>query len=100
MARAADAAGARFAIVIFPYQAQVEGQAPASLQQRLTALGRDAGWETVDVLAAFRAAAAEGPLFIDIYHPTATGHRVAADAIVVQLGCRALLPGGCPSDGG
>jgi lysophospholipase L1-like esterase len=101
IAAAAGALGARFAIAVFPYAAQVDGRAPARVQERLAGLGREAGWTTIDLLPAFRAAARGGaPLFSDPWHPTAEGHRVAADAILVQLRCRGLVPlppdGDCP----
>jgi lysophospholipase L1-like esterase len=37
----------------------------------------------------------DGPLFVDFYHPSPLGHRVAADALLSELGCRGLLPAGC-----
>ena len=97
IARVAAEHGARFAVLVFPYRAQLEGRAPAGVEERLAALGAESGWVTVDLLPAFRAASSSGPLFLDLYHPTTAGHRVAADAILVQLGCRGLVPGGCPA---
>src|SRR5262249_46015951 len=87
IARAAAAHGARFAVVVFPYRTQVEGDAPDRLQQHLVRLGREAGWPVVDLLPAFRRAAREErvPLFYDLWHPTPAGHRAAADALLQSL---------------
>src|SRR5207247_10409749 len=101
-ARAA-AAGARFAVVVVPYSTQLDGKVGDHLERRLVALGDEAGWVTIDLLPAFREATApgEGPLFIDLWHPTAAGQRVAAEALLAQLACRGLLPlpagTGCPA---
>src|SRR6266478_3239918 len=63
----------------------------------------EAGWVTIDLLPALREATArgEGALFIDLWHLTAAGHRVAAEALLAQLACRGLLPlpagTGCPT---
>ena len=99
MASAAAAAGARVAIVVFPYAWQVERDRPGRIQEHLAALAHAAGWPLVDLLPAFRAAYADHaePLFLDIYHPTAAGHRVAAASMLAALGCDGLLPAGCPS---
>lgn len=97
------AAPAPVAVVVFPYAGQLDGPERPRLQQRLGALGRLAGRPTIDLLPAFRAAAASGePLFLDTWHPTARGHAVAAAAIADQLACAGLVPvppppGGCPS---
>jgi len=101
IARAAADIGARFAIVAFPYSAQLDGKASDRVQARIAALGRDAGWTTIDLLPAFREAAQSGTsLFVDIWHASAAGHRVAAETVLAQLGCRGLLPlpaaAGCP----
>ena len=96
IADAASSIGARFALIVFPYRAQIEGDASDLIQGRLVELGTDGGWPTVDVLPAFRAAAMGGSnsLFFDIWHPTPTGHRVAAEAILRDLTRRGLLPRG------
>lgn len=94
IADAAARIGAGFAVLAFPFRAQVEGGASARLQQQLVALGAEDGWETVDLLPAFQAARAAGaePLFLDVWHPSAAGHRLAARAIVEALAQRGLLP--------
>jgi lysophospholipase L1-like esterase len=101
MAAVAARVRARFAVVVFPWRSQVDGRAPAGLADRLTELGRDAGWETIDLLPAFRAATPGVPLFVDIWHPNVAGHRIAADAILAALRCRRLVPvppgSGCSS---
>jgi lysophospholipase L1-like esterase len=83
----------RLVVVVFPYESQLQGRAGDDVQRALGALARDAGWDVVDLLPAYRAAAAGGePLFIDIWHPTAAGQRVAAAEIARQLRCRGLVP--------
>jgi lysophospholipase L1-like esterase len=99
IASRARAKGARFAVDVFPYATQVEGHAGARLDERLAALGRDAGWPTIDLLSAFRARARDAePLFIDLWHPTAAGYRIAADAVLRALRCNGLLPLAPPPD--
>jgi len=92
IARAAAGIGARFAVVVFPWSTQVDGRAGDEVERRLVALGEREGWPTVDLLPAFRAAPAAPPLFLDLWHPTAAGHRVAADALAVALAARGLVP--------
>ena len=91
----ARAAGAGFGVVGFPYRAQVEGTAPARVQEQLEELGRQGGWITLDLLPAFRQAFARGapPLFLDLWHPTAEGHRVAAETSAEELARRGRIPG-------
>jgi hypothetical protein len=91
----ARGAGARVALVVFPYETQLAPDAPVALQEALRALGERSGLTVIDLLPAFRRAAAEpgGPLFLDLWHPTARGHRVAAAEILRQLACTRLLPG-------
>lgn len=95
MAAETRARDATLVLVVFPYQTQLEAGAPAKLQEALRALGERAGILVVDLLPAFRRAAAEGadPLFLDLWHPTARGHRIAAQEILRALGCARLLPG-------
>jgi lysophospholipase L1-like esterase len=87
MARRAGSMGARFAVVVFPYREQVEGNAPSRIQDALAALGRAGGWKTIDLLPSFRAAAAgeSQPLFLDAWHPSPSGHRIAGEAILAAL---------------
>ena len=97
MADDARARGGRLAVVVFPWSTQVAAgsDAPAPLQSALAALGARAGILVIDLLPAFRKAAAESaePLFLDLWHPTARGHAVAADAIFAALACADALPG-------
>jgi lysophospholipase L1-like esterase len=95
MAAGAASIGASFALLAFPFEAQVESGTGDSLQRELVALGDARGWKTVDLLPAFRAAAARSaePLFLDAWHPSAAGHRVAAEAILDALRREGLLPG-------
>ena len=91
-ARAASV-GAKFAVVILPYADQLGARPSDRLQGHLRDLGQAAGWPTIDLLAAFRrAAATSSTLFMDFWHPTAAGHRVAAEEIRSQLECSGLIP--------
>ncbi len=94
IAREAARIDARFAVAVFPFRAQVARGAPAQLQAQLAALGKAKRWKVIDLLPAFRSAAANGagPLFLDLWHPTREGHRVAAEAILAKLDRRRLLP--------
>jgi len=92
IARAAAAAGARFAVVVFPWKTQVDGRASDEVERRLAPLGAREGWATIDLLPAFRAVRAGPPLFIDLWHPSAAGHRLAADALAAALVARGLVP--------
>ncbi len=105
MAEAAQAIGASFAVVAFPYQKQLTENVPHPVQTELASLGREHGWPVVDPLPAFQDAhAAKVPLFIDWWHPTTAGHRVAAVAIARDLACGGQLGAeaqrACVSDAG
>ena len=96
MADDTRARGGQLAVVVFPWSTQIAGDGPAPLQKALAELGTRTGILVIDLLPAFRAAAAESPeppLFLDLWHPTARGHAVAADAIVRALACARMLPG-------
>lgn len=95
MARAAASRDARLVLVVFPYETQLAPGAPDTLQRALLALGERSGVPVIDLLPAFRRAAAEddAPLFLDLWHPTARGHEVAAETIFQALACRGLVPG-------
>jgi len=104
MASAAESAGARFAVLAFPYPAQLEGRGLDPVQERLLSLARRHGWTAVDPLPAFRAAHAAGTvLFIDWWHPTAAGQRIAAEETLRVLACSGELGekarGACPGSG-
>ncbi len=83
--------GARVAVVAFPYPAQLDDQADANLQRRLAAIGRSGGWQTIDLLPAFRTAD-DAELFLDLWHPSKLGHQLAAQHILDTLACSGLLP--------
>lgn len=88
MADAAAAAGARFAVLAFPYHKQLRGSGPHPVQERLAELGRRHGWTVIDPLPAFRRASARGTrLFLDWWHPTPAGHRLAAEETLRVLAC-------------
>ncbi|MEN8162012.1 MAG: SGNH/GDSL hydrolase family protein [Myxococcota bacterium] len=85
MATTAREVEARFAVVVFPYRSQVESGRPATVQAQLAALGRERGFEVIDLLPAFLAAGRDEALFLDLWHPTPAGHRVAAEVIHGRL---------------
>lgn len=101
--RRAEAAGARFAVVVFPTRYQVSdtlwaaqtrrlGLDPAAFdlrtpQRRLGEWAQASGTELIDLLEAFRSAAPAGGLYFSIdAHWTAAGHALAANTI-----CEGLL---------
>lgn len=93
MAEISRSAGAHFAVLAFPYSAQLEGSGVHPVQGRLEATGLRHGWVTVDPLERFRAARRAGtPLFLDWWHPTVAGHRLAALETLDALGHAGLLP--------
>ena len=92
MAATARTVGARFAAVVFPNSTQIDGKGSDDIDRDIAALGDAGGWQTIDLLAAFRRGRDAGPLFIDVWHPTAAGHRIAADALAVALPCKRLVP--------
>jgi len=88
MAEVANTGGASFAILAFPYQKQLAESPPHPVQVQLASLGREHGWPVIDPLAAFQEAHMAGtPIFIDWWHPTSAGHRIAAIAIARALAC-------------
>jgi lysophospholipase L1-like esterase len=104
MASAAERAGAGFAVLAFPYPAQLAERGPDPVQEQLLALGRRHGWTVIDPLPAFRTAHAAGTaLFADWWHPSASGHRLAAEEVLRVLACTGELGekarGACPGSG-
>jgi lysophospholipase L1-like esterase len=92
MAAVAKAGGASFAILAFPYQAQLAGPSPHPVQVQLATLGQQHGWPVIDPLTAFQEAHTESmPLFVDWWHATPAGHRVAALAVARALACGGQL---------
>lgn len=91
IAEAAAARGARFGVVVFPFEAQLGRPGDARLQREMRVLARARGWLVLDLLPAFRAAPAGGPLFLDFWHPSARGHAVAAEALAEELARTAPL---------
>lgn len=88
----ARSVGAGFAVVIFPYEEQVYGQASARLQEQLAVLGREEDWVMIDLLPALsRAAAGDPSLYLDTWHVNPAGHLVAAEVIATQLADHGLL---------
>lgn len=82
---AVRAQGAHFAVVTFPFRGQVDSPTAGGLHREVAALGARGGWPTIDLLPAFRRARTQGPLFVDLWHPNARGHSVAAEALAQAL---------------
>jgi phospholipase/lecithinase/hemolysin len=59
---------------------------------QLDQMGRQEGWDTIDLLPAFQEGTRSQRLFTDAWHPTAAGHRLAAQVVARELACRGLLP--------
>lgn len=92
MEEVAEDAGASLWILAFPYRSQLTGSGAHPVQRRLEDLGRRNDWPVIDPLPAFRAARTPGfPLFMDWWHPTAAGHRVAANVTARRLACGGAL---------
>jgi lysophospholipase L1-like esterase len=86
MGAAARARGARLLVAILPDGDQI-GVAEPDLtpQRKLEEVCASAGLECLDLRPALSAASGRGPLFMDIMHPNAEGHRVIADALADAL---------------
>lgn len=108
MAREVRSAGGELAVVVFPYQSQLQPGGADVVQAKLRALGARAGLPVIDLLPAFRRAAGASdaaPLFLDMWHPSVRGHSVASDELFHALACEHLLPNAdarssCPGDAG
>ncbi|MGH7288517.1 MAG: SGNH/GDSL hydrolase family protein [Myxococcota bacterium] len=102
IAQTASEAGAGFVVLAFPFEAQLADAERRSAQHQLEEMGREEGWQTIDLLPAFREAARSQRLLADAWHPTTTGHRLAAEVVARALRCRGLVPGeptGCDEGG-
>jgi hypothetical protein len=106
LARTSDA---RFALVVYPHAHQVSADASAVGRRKLGAgaglyaserpfvrlekLGRREGFPVINLLASFRAARADGPLFRhDDIHHTPAGAAVFADGMLSGLHSAGVLP--------
>ena len=101
LSREADGGGRRFAValVVFPHLRDVFRDRYADHHEHVAGLAARHGFTTIDLRAAFRAcaAAADEPIALDRYHPTARGHRCAAEAITGRLLAEGLAArGGSP----
>jgi lysophospholipase L1-like esterase len=86
------AAGVPLAVLVFPHQAQLRGRGSDAIQERVLALAHRRGWTGIDPLPAFRRAARSGTqLFVDWWHPSAAGHRIAAEETLRVLACGGAL---------
>lgn len=79
------ARGIRLLVAIIPDGDQIGVQAPIMVpQRRLAAVCRDLQLECLDLYPSF-AAAGDTPLFMDIMHPNAAGHRLMAREVATAL---------------
>ena len=102
IAQTAAGVGARFVVLAFPFEAELAEDGRRSASRQLEEMGREEGWQTIDLLPAFREAARSQRVLADAWHPTAAGHRLAAEVIAHALRCRGLVPGepqGCEAGG-
>jgi lysophospholipase L1-like esterase len=90
----AAAHGARFGVVVFPYPKQLRDSSRDGVGQGISVLGRDDGFAVIDLLPAFRAASqgSDTALFLDLWHPSPAGHKVAAQALATELVHQQLVP--------
>jgi lysophospholipase L1-like esterase len=92
MAEVARAAGAGFAVLALPYRAQLDAHGSGLVQDQLRALGAKHGWWIIDPLPRLRAeAGGAADVFVDWWHPTAAGHRIAAEVTLETLACAGAL---------
>lgn len=86
MADRARAHGFRLLVVIVPDGDQIGVAAPdLNPQRRLLEVCRVAGLDCLDLQPDFAAAKDDGPLFLDIMHPNATGQALMAEAVADEL---------------
>lgn len=100
IARAAADVGSDFGVIVFPAASEIGADPEAeSAGTMISAMGREEGWEVIDLLPAYRSTSEDvQALFIDVWHPTALGHEVAAEEIVRSLRARGL--GSAAAQGG
>ncbi len=91
MAATTAAAGAQFAVLAFPYQQQLIGRKAHPVSQHLESMAQKGGWLLIDPLARFREARGSKRLFMDLWHPTILGHRIAAEELLHGLACENAL---------
>jgi lysophospholipase L1-like esterase len=94
-------AGASLAVLVFPLAYQMDPEYPHRPQAPWERYCRARGLACLDLLPAFRVAAARAAppadpehydaLWIDVWHPSPAGHAVAAEAIRAFLGREGLL---------
>jgi hypothetical protein len=93
MAAVAEEGGARLVVVLFPDDRQLTGRVSRALERRLSRLDRERRWLTIDLAAPFRRQGSPRTLLLDVWHPTAAGHDLAAAVIVERLAAAGLLAG-------
>jgi lysophospholipase L1-like esterase len=71
-------------IVVFPYRDEAESDRVEAGTERLAAFAAERGIDLIELQPVFARRAAE-QLFLDVVHPNALGHEVAAEAILERL---------------
>lgn len=93
MANIATNVGSDFAVLAFPYSGQLGGHDGHPVQRRMMKLAAGRSWLLIDPLPAFeQSGAKQDGLFLDWWHPTPLGHRIASDVMLSSLACSGLLP--------
>jgi lysophospholipase L1-like esterase len=86
MKEATRARGVRLLVAILPDGDQIGVASPdLTPQRKLAEICADLALECLDLRPVFEAAKGDGPLFLDIMHPNAEGHRLIAGALADAL---------------
>jgi lysophospholipase L1-like esterase len=95
---AVEGDGRRLALLVLPLAYQLEDGYPFRPQDAFARYCQESGLPCVDVLEALRQSRAEGVFptaegdRVDIWHPTARGHAIIADALRDSLTAAGLVP--------
>jgi lysophospholipase L1-like esterase len=81
LGRLAATHGFRAIVAVFPLFGELDPYPHGAYHDTLKAIAADAGLGYVDLLPAFQECAREGPVALDVLHPSAAGHRCAARAL-------------------
>jgi hypothetical protein len=95
-AEIADAAaeiGSEFGIIVFPSAADIDpDREHEGAAISLVRIGTEERWEVIDLTPALQhSGLSRQDLFMDLWHPTPRGHRIAADGLAGELRKRRLL---------
>jgi lysophospholipase L1-like esterase len=99
--RGAAERGARFGVVVFPYPKQLGDPSRDAVGQGIAELASQEGFAAIDLVSDFRAGQQGGAqLFLDLWHPSPAGHRLAAQVLARELLRLGLVPGPSAPPGG